>query len=127
MFMVEKVGLADDHFEIVNCLSSLVFDEESQEVRLKHGKQSKDQLFALEVAPIESNPKYYWIKTDAKKGNKALAFEGILRIKDFDPNAPNQLFIFQMASNYTIENSAVLVNNLSGKALDVPGSTRKHG
>lgn len=100
--MIEKIGLADDHYEIVNCLSSLVFDEESHEIRLKAGKQSKDQLFAIEPAPIQSNPKYYWIKTDSKKGNKALAFEGILRIKEFDPNAPNQLFIFQMVSNYTI-------------------------
>lgn len=125
--MIEKIGLADDQYEIVNCLSSLVFDEESHEIRLKAGKQSKDQLFALEVAPIDSNPKYYWIKTDAKKGNKALAFEGILRIKEFDPNAPNQLFILQMVSNYTIESSAVIINNLSGKALDVPHSTRKHG
>lgn len=27
IFMVEKIGLADDHFEIVNCVSALVFDE----------------------------------------------------------------------------------------------------
>lgn len=27
IFMVEKIGLADDHYEIVNCLSSEVFDE----------------------------------------------------------------------------------------------------
>ena len=30
VFMVEKVGLQDDHYEIVNCVSALVFDEESK-------------------------------------------------------------------------------------------------
>lgn len=47
IFMIEKIGLGDDHYEIVNCLSSLVFDEESHEIKLKSGKQSSDQLFAL--------------------------------------------------------------------------------
>lgn len=29
LFMIEKVGLQDDNYEIVNCLSNFVFDEES--------------------------------------------------------------------------------------------------
>ena len=74
IFMVQKIGLEDDHYEIVNCLSSMVFDEESKEVRLKNGKQSKDQLFSIQKAPIEAFSNYYWIKTDADKGNKAVAF-----------------------------------------------------
>lgn len=127
IFMIEKVGLADDQFEIVNCVSSFVFDEESKEIRLKYGKGKGDQLFALERAPIQAFHAYYWIKTDSKKGNKALSFEGILRIHDFDPNAENQLFRIQLVDNYTIEKSAVILNNFSGKALDVPKSTRKHG
>lgn len=125
--MIEKIGLEDDQYEIVNCVSSMVFDQESSEIRLKPGKQSKDQLFALEQAPIEAFHKYFWIKTDASKGNKALALEGILRVKDFDPNSENQLFRFQQCTNNAIENSAVIINNYSGKALDVPGSTRDHG
>lgn len=47
IFMIEKIGLEDDHYEIVNCISSFVFDEESKEIRLKPGKGSSDQLFAL--------------------------------------------------------------------------------
>lgn len=105
----------------------MVFDEESHEVRLKAGKQSKDQLFAIEVAPIEAFHKYYWIKTDSKKGNKALALEGILRVKEFDSNSENQLFRIEQVTNSTIDHSAVIINNFSGKALDVPNSTRKHG
>lgn len=27
LFMIEKVGHGDDHYEIVNCMSALVFDE----------------------------------------------------------------------------------------------------
>lgn len=30
IFMIEKVGLGEDHYEIVNCLSTLVFDEEGK-------------------------------------------------------------------------------------------------
>lgn len=30
IFMIEKVGLGDDEFEIVSCPSALVFDEESK-------------------------------------------------------------------------------------------------
>ena len=94
IFMIQKMSLADDSYEFINCLSGYVFDEESKEIKLRKGKQGKDQLFALQKAPIQAFHTYYWIKTDAKKGKKALAFEGILRIHDFDPNNENQLFRF---------------------------------
>lgn len=45
-------------------------------------------------------------------------------------NTVNQLFCFEPLNpikNKTITESAVLVNSLSGKALDVPGSTFKKG
>lgn len=126
IFMIEKVGLGEDQYEIVNCVSSLVFDEESKEIRLKRGKQSSDQLFAIVPAPVQGPHKYYWIKTDAK-GEKALALEGILRYGQFNPNAENQLFTFAQVNNQTIAQSAVIVNNFTGKALDVPGATMKKG
>lgn len=126
VFMVEKVGLGEDQFEIVNCLSSLVFDEESKEIRLKFGKQASDQLFALVPAPVQAFHKYYWIKTDAK-GEKALSLEGILRYEQFNPNKESQLFRFEQVNNPTIAQSAVIVNNFTGKALDVPKATFKKG
>ena len=126
VFMVEKVGLKDDHYEIVNCVSALVFDEESHQIKLKHGKQSKDQLFFLEKAPIQAFHEYYWIKT-SEKGDKALHLEGILRYGNFDPNNESFLFRFEQVNNYTLQNSAVIINNMSGKALDVPGATMKKG
>ena len=43
--MIEKVGIKEDEYEIINCASNLVFDEEGGEIRLKEGKQSSDQLF----------------------------------------------------------------------------------
>lgn len=92
VFMIEKVGLGDDHYEIVNCVSALVFDEESKEIRLKRGKQSKDQLFMIEKAPIQAFHEYFWIKT-SEKGDKALHLEGILRFGAFDPN--NESFLFR--------------------------------
>ena len=71
---------------------------------------------------------YYWIKTDYK-GNKALSLEGTLRISNFNPHDENQLFRFDVvgSNNYTIQNSSIIINNWSGKALDIPGSTFKHG
>lgn len=77
-------------------------------------------------APIQAFHKYYWIKTDGK-GNEALALEGILRYGAFDANAENQLFRLQLVNNNTIQQSAVIINNMSGKALDVPGATQKKG
>ena len=47
LWMVEKTGLEDDSYEIVNCISGNVFDEEKNEIRLKKGKQISDQLFKI--------------------------------------------------------------------------------
>ena len=47
LFMIEKVGAGDDEYEIVNCQSNLVWDEEGQEIRLRYGKQASDQLFKV--------------------------------------------------------------------------------
>lgn len=122
VWMVDKVSLGEDQYEIVNCLSGLVFDEESKEVRLKQGKQGKDQLFMLEQAPVQAFHKYYWIKCK-EKGSKALKMEGILRIDDLNSQDESFLFRFEPVNNNTIQNSALIINNLSGKALDVPGAT----
>lgn len=59
-FMVEKTGMEDDSYEIVNCISGFVFDEESKEIRLKKGKQVSDQLFKLENIKED----WYWIKCE---------------------------------------------------------------
>lgn len=48
-----------------------------------------------------------------------------MRYGKFDPNNESQLFRFELISNPTIQGSAVIVNNFSGKALDVPGATWK--
>lgn len=122
VWMVDKVGIGQDHYEIVNCMSGLVCDEESKEVRLKTGKQSKDQLFMLEQAPVQAFHKYYWIKCQ-EKGNKALKMEGILRIDDLNPQDESFLFRFEPVNNFSTQNSAIIVNNFSGKAIDVPGAT----
>lgn len=122
IWMIEKVGQADDQYEIVNCMSGLVFDEESKEVRLKHGKQSKDQLFLIEQAPVQAFHKYYWIK-DKAEGKRALKLEGILRIDHFNPQDEAQLFRIEQVNNQTIQNSGIIINNYTGKALDVPGAT----
>ena len=71
LWMVENVNNKEDGFEIVNCLSGKVFDEEKREIRLRTGKQKKDQLFMLEEAPVQGFHKYYWIKT-SEKGKAAL-------------------------------------------------------
>lgn len=125
IFMVEEVKPGS--YEIVNCLSGLVFDEEKKEIRLKKGKQSKDQLFVLEEAQVQALHKYYWIKT-SEKGDKALFLEGILRYGDFDPKNQAQMFRFEHVKiNQMINNSSVLVNNYSGKVLDVPGNSHNPG
>ena len=67
--MLEKTK--NDEYEIISCTSSLVFDEDGKEVKLKTGKQHKSQLFHIVLAPVQAFHKYYWIKTD-KKGNEAL-------------------------------------------------------
>ena len=108
----------------MNCLSGLVFDEESSEIRLKQGKQGGDQLFTIEeVKGVQAFHKYYWIKT-SEKGDKALFLEGILRYGDFDPN--NQAFMWRfepVKNNQAINTSALIVNNFTGKAIDVPGNS----
>lgn len=124
--MIEKVGLGEDQYQIVNCISSFVFDEESKQIRLKNAKQNKDQLFALVQAPVQAFHKYYWIKTDSK-GNEALALEGILRYGQFDANSEAQLFRFELVTNPTIQGSALIINNMTGKALDAPWCSFKKG
>lgn len=47
LWMIEKVGHKDDQFEIVNCQSNFVWDEEGKEIRLRFGKQNRDQLFKV--------------------------------------------------------------------------------
>lgn len=42
----------------------------------------------------------FWLKTNAK-GDQAIALEGILRYKKFDPNVPNQLFYIVPVNNST--------------------------
>lgn len=63
LFMIEKVKLDADGFEIVNCKSNLVFDEEWKEIKLAFGKQSSDQLFSIVKASVQGFYQYYWIKT----------------------------------------------------------------
>lgn len=120
--MIEKVGADDDDFEIVNCQSNHVWDEEWSEVKLRFGKQSSDQLFKVEKAG-----NCFWFKTSSK-GNKAICLEGGLRFKDFDPNAINQLFyIVPVDQCGGLNNTCIITNASSGKALDIPGATFEHG
>ncbi len=39
----------------------------------------------------------------------------------------NQLFRFELVNNPSVQQSALIINNMSGKAIDVPGSTMKKG
>lgn len=123
LWMIEKVGHGEDDFEIVNCQSNFVWDQEWSEVKLRFGKQSSDQLFKVEKV----NNGCFWFKTNAK-GNTAVALEGVLRHKDFDPNAINQLFYIVPVNNCNgLDHTSILINNHSGKALDVPGASFEHG
>ena len=120
--MIEKVGNSDDEFEIVNCYSDYVWDEEWNDIKLRRGKQSGDQLFK-----VEKVGNHFWFKTSTK-GNEAVSLEGILRRKQFDPNSINQLFyIVGVEYSNAFKDTCILVNNHSGKALDVPGGTFEHG
>ncbi len=76
LWIIQKVGQGEDEFEIVNCQSNLVWDEEGQEIRLKSGKQNSDQLYKVERAQNNS----FWFKTSSK-GTKAVALEGVLQHK----------------------------------------------
>ena len=120
--MIEKVGSESDEFEIVNCQSNFVWDEEWDEVKLRRGKQNSDQLFKVEKAG-----NCFFFKTSAK-GNKSVCLEGVLRYKDFDPNATNQIFhIVPVDTCSGLNNTCIITNNHSGKALDIPGGTFDHG
>lgn len=122
LFFVEQVG--NDEFEIINALSGYCFDEESGEIRLKKGKQAKDQLFPLEKSPIQG---YYWIKTGKNTG-KALALEGILRYKEHDINDAAQLFRLQpVLNNQAVLSTALLISATSGKAIDIPRGSNEPG
>lgn len=123
LWMVEKVGHGEDEFEIVNCQSNLVWDEEGDEIRLRFGKQSSDQLYKVE----RYNANSFWFKTSAK-GDRAVALEGVLRYKKFDPNVLNQIFYIVPVNNSApLNETCILVNNNSGKAVDIPGATFEHG
>ena len=81
----------------------------------------------VERAPVQGFNPYFWIKT-SEEGNIALCLEGIMRYKNFDPNAEDQLFSFvPVTQNQVLGQSCVVVNNNSGKALDIPGGTKKKG
>jgi hypothetical protein len=123
LWMIEKVGHGDDEFEVVNCQSNLVWDEDGSEIRLRFGNQSKDQLFKVE----KYNNNAFWFKTSAK-GDEAVALEGVLRYKKFDPNVLNQIFYVVPVNNSTALNeTCILVNANSGKTVDIPGATFEHG
>ena len=118
LWMIEKVGSGDDEYEIVNCQSNLVMDEEWGDIKLKFGKQNSDQLYK-----VEKVDNAFWFKTNSK-GSSAASLEGILRRKDFDPNSVNQLFyIVPVNHSNALDHTCILVNNNSGKALDIPGAT----
>lgn len=124
LWMIEKVGFKDDEFEIVNCQSSLVWDEEGYEIRLRFGKQSGDQLFKVEKI---QGSNAFWFKT-SEKGDKAVALEGVLRYKPFDPNAISQIFyIVPVDQSNGLNETCIIVNANSGKAIDVPGSSFELG
>ncbi len=84
---------------------------------------SKDQLFKVERHQNNS----FWFKTSAK-GAEAVALEGVLRYKKFDPNVLSQLFYIVPVNNSTpLNETCILVNANSGKAVDIPGATFEHG
>ena len=122
LWMIEKVGHNEDEFEIVNCQSNYVWDEEGHEVKLRFGKQKSDQLFK-----VEKVGNAFWFKTSAK-GDQACALEGVLRYKPFDPNTPTQLFYIVPVDNCNgLNETCIIVNAYSGKAVDVPGATFDKG
>ena len=97
-------------------------DEEWGDIKLKFGKQNSDQLYK-----VEKVDNAFWFKTNSK-GSSAASLEGILRRKDFDPNSVNQLFyIVPVNHSNALDHTCILVNNNSGKALDIPGATFEHG
>ena len=58
----------------------------------------------------------------------ALSLEGILRYKSFSPNDPSQIFKFVSADHSAaLQDVSLLINNNSGKSLDVPNGTLEPG
>ena len=97
--------------------------EDWGDIVLNKGKQKGKQLFSITKANIQSFYSYYWIRT-TEEGDKGLYFEGTLKYGAFDPNSETQLFRFEeVKHNSTFVRSSVIINKLSGKALDVPGGT----
>ena len=128
IFLLDNVNKKEDGWEIVNCLSSLVLDENKEEINLCRGKQKKDQLFAITPAANEFH-QYYYIHTDTKS-KKSLEFEGVLRDKGSEEGRASQMFRFQPVNFYgnpKLATTALLINKQSGKAIDVPGATTKKG
>ena len=100
-----------------------MWDEEGSEIHLRFGKQSGDQLFKVE----KYNNNSFWFKTSAK-GTEAVALEGVLRYKKFDPNVLSQLFyVVPVNNSLPLNESCILANSSSGKAVDVPGASFEHG
>ena len=115
-------------FEIVHCKSGLVMDEEKKEVKLKVGKQKKDQLFEVVPYTGQAFHKYYYLKTGEKK-DQSLYLDGILRIAPLQEGNDQFLFRLEPVNNHnqTIQKSVVIRNHLSGMALDIPGGSHKKG
>ena len=90
---------------------------------MRFGKRNAEQLFKVE----KINNNGFWFKTSLK-GDKAVALEGILRYKAFDSNAANQIF-YIVPVNYSnpLNDTCVIYNNHSGKAIDIPQGTFEHG
>lgn len=57
----------------------------------------------------------------------ALALEGCLRMATYDPSSFAQQFKFEEVNNPTIMNSCLIINNASGKVLDIPKASEKAG
>jgi hypothetical protein len=94
-------------------------------VHLRFGRQSNGQLFRVQPAPVQAFYNYFWIRSH--NGEEAVAMAGILRMAPFDSNSEAQLFRIEQMSNASIEQSAIIINNMSGKAIDVPQATMKVG
>ena len=94
-------------FEIVHCKSGLVMDEEKKEVKLKVGKQKKDQLFEVVPYTGQAFHKYYYLKTGEKK-DQSLYLDGILRIAPLQEG--NDQFLFRL-------DQLIIITKLSKRVL----------
>lgn len=123
LFFIERVGKNADDFEFINLKTGLVLSEDGKEILLEFGKQKSSQLFAITKSGYPGFYTYYWIRTSVK-GDKSVYLEGSLKYGPFDPNSESHLWrLEEVKVNPTINTSCVIINRLSGKALDVPGST----